>query len=112
MEILPGAEIAVVSLEKLRGYSLDSSHPTGKHKARVFEAALGMTQSDAQQLREMILRAILVTEAVDQGTNIHGTRYAVDFTAFGVKGTVMIRTTWIIDVGATAPRLTSCYVIG
>ena len=112
MGVLPGADDAIVPLEKLRDYSLDSFHPTGKHKARVFESALGMTQNDASRLREMILRAILVTGAVSQDTNIHGTRYIVDFPTLGMKGPVMIRTAWIIDVGVSVPRLTSCYVIG
>ena len=112
MGLLPGAENAVVLLEKLRDYSLDLDHPVGKHKARVFEAALGLTQGDASRLRDMVLRAILVNEAVDHGTNIHGTRYTVDFQAFGGRGPVTIRTAWIIDLGETIPRLTSCYVRG
>lgn len=112
MSLLPNAGIAIVRLEKLRNYSLDSSHPTGKHKARVFAAALGMTGKDAPRLREMILRAVLVNEAFDAGTNMHGTRYTVDFQSLGLKGQVTIRTAWIIDIGDTVPRLTSCYVKG
>lgn len=45
MDFLPNADKAVVPLEKLLGYSLDSSHPVGKHKARVFASALGMTKT-------------------------------------------------------------------
>lgn len=33
---LPNAENAVVSIEKLRDYSLNPNHPEGKHKARAF----------------------------------------------------------------------------
>jgi len=112
MGLLPGAEKAVVPLEKLRDYSLNSNHPVGKHKARVFEAALGMTRDDASHLRDMVLRAIGVNDAVTHGTNIHGTRYTVDFQALGVRGPVTIRSAWIIDRGETIPRLTSCYIKG
>lgn len=79
MNILPNANKAVVPLEKLSGYSLDSSHPVGKHKARVFASALGMTESDAPRLREMILQAVLTNEAVEVETNEHGTRYRLIF---------------------------------
>jgi hypothetical protein len=48
MALLPNADKAVVPLEKLRGYSLASSHPVGKHKARVFASALEMTEDDAR----------------------------------------------------------------
>ncbi len=112
MGLLPNAEIAVVSLEKLRDYSLDPSHSAGKHKARVFKAALGMTQNDASRLKAMILQAILVNHATDQGANVHGNRYAVDFQALGLDRTVTIRTAWIVDKGETIPRLTSSYVVG
>lgn len=112
MALLPNADQAVVPLEKLRGYSLDSSHPVGKHKARVFAAALGMTKTDAPRLREMILQAVLTNEAIEVGTNEHGTRYTVDFQTLGLKGAVTIRTAWITDAGASLPRLTSCYVKG
>lgn len=59
----------------------------------------------------MILKAILVNEAVDQGSNLHGNRYTVDFKAIGIHGEVTIRTAWIVDLGEAVPRLTSCYVL-
>lgn len=39
---LPHAELAIVEIAKLRDYSLDGSHEEGKHKTRVFAAALGI----------------------------------------------------------------------
>lgn len=110
MAILPNADKAVVPIEKLRGYSLDASHPVGKHKARVFASALGMTQADAPRLREMILQAVLKNEAVEIDTNEHGMRFVVDFQTLGLKGAVTVRMAWIIDSGANVPRLTSCYI--
>ena len=34
-------------MAKLRDYSLDPVHSKGKHKARVFASALGLTRNDA-----------------------------------------------------------------
>jgi hypothetical protein len=110
MGLLPNAEKAIIRLEKLRDYSLDLSHPVGKHKARVFESATGMTQSDAPRLMEMILRAVLLNDVVSSEKTVHGERYAVDFQILGKNDPVTIRTAWIIDVNETIPRLTSCYI--
>ena len=110
MPKLPAAEYAQVSLEKLRDYSLNPEHGKGGHKARVFAASLGFTAADADRLREMILAAVLITEAQPGATDEHGARYTVDFEAPGLRGTVTIRTAWIIDAGETIPRLVSCYV--
>ncbi len=88
MALLSNAEKAVVPLEKLRGYSLDSSHPVGKYKARVFASALEMTEKDAPRLREMILQAVLTNEAVEVDANEYGTRFVMDFQTPGLKGAV------------------------
>ena len=107
---LPHADQAVVDIAKLRDYSLNPLHPEGKHKARVFAAALGFSLSDAEKLRAMIIAAIS-TEDDDAGpTDEHGARYAVDFSTQGLRGMVTIRTAWIIDRGETVPRMVSCYV--
>lgn len=111
MKLLPNAEHAKIPIEKLRDYSLGRDHPVGKHKARVFESALGMTSKDASRLRDLVLQAVLVNEAVDQGSNKHGTRYFVDFQVFGTKGPVTVPSAWIIDKGESIPRPTSCYVV-
>jgi hypothetical protein len=79
MPLLPNATKAIVTLEKLRDYSLDPNHEKGKHKARVFASALGFTQQDARRLREMILQAILINEVAEGKSDVHGARYTVDF---------------------------------
>jgi hypothetical protein len=89
MAKLPNAERALVDIRKLRDYSLNPEHDEGKHKARVFKAALGFTRADAQKLREM---------------------YVIDFTTPGLHGNVIIRTAWIVEVDTDFPRLVSCYI--
>lgn len=81
MGLLPHADSAIVPIEKLRDYVLDPEHPVGKHKARVFAAALGIRRNDAPRLKSLILKGILKNEAVDQGDSIHGARYRVDFSS-------------------------------
>lgn len=113
MAKLPNAERAVVSIEKLRDYSLNPEHPEGKHKARVFQAAFGFTQADAATLREMVLEAANTGEATTGKTISHGQMYVVDFIAPGLlRRDVTIRTAWLVAKNTDFPRLVSCYVKG
>jgi hypothetical protein len=50
-ENLPHAERAVVPREKLEGYLLNLGHEVGRHKARVFGAALGMYGADERETK-------------------------------------------------------------
>lgn len=107
---LPHADQAIVDIAKLRDYSLNPSHPEGKHKARVFAAILGFSVADAERLRAMIVAAISTEEATAGVTDEHGERFVVDFATQALRGMVTIRTAWIVDRGEILPRLVSCYV--
>jgi hypothetical protein len=54
---LPHGPAAIVEIAKLRDYSLNPAHKEGKHKARVFAAALGIGPPEAAWLREKLLAA-------------------------------------------------------
>lgn len=45
---LPNGDKAVVDIEKIRAYCLSMVHPRGKHKARVFQAVLGISVEHAE----------------------------------------------------------------
>jgi hypothetical protein len=62
--LLPNREQAVVDLTKLSDYCLNPEHPRGRHKARVFASALGLTLADAESLRAMLLLVALDHEAI------------------------------------------------
>lgn len=109
---LPNAENAVVDIAKLRDYSLNAAHVEGKHKARVFVAALTFTVADAERVRKLILAAVLINECREGQASEHGKRYVVDFEVEGLRGMVTIRSAWIISDTDDRPRLTSCYVKG
>lgn len=108
---LPGAALAIVDIEKLRDYCLSENHPRGRHKARVFESALGLTANDAAELREAILSAIQAEEAIAGERDEYGQRYFVDFSMKRQNKDAVIHTAWIIRRDEDIPRLTSCYVL-
>ena len=109
--LLPNAESAIVELAKLRDYSLNPYHERGQHKARVFEAALGVRTEDAEWLRTQILTRALLDEAEENAPSVFGRRFIVDMQLIRAGKSAVVRTTWIIEHGTEHPRLTSCYVI-
>lgn len=108
---LPNSDRAVVDIAKLRGYCLNPKHRRGQHKARVFEAALGLTADDAEFLRDVLLEAVQRYEARPTEAIEYGQLYVLDFPVQGPRGEAMIRSGWIIRQGEDFPRLTSCYVL-
>lgn len=55
---IPNADKAVVDIQKLTDYCLSHEHPRGKHKARMFLSALGVTTVYAGELRDALLRKV------------------------------------------------------
>lgn len=108
---LPNAERAIVDIAKLRDYCLNFDHPRGQHKARVFAAALGLTATDAQTLREALLAAARTYDATSSEQDDYGQRYVLDFTMSSSTGEAMVRSVWIVRHDEDFPRLTTCYVL-
>jgi hypothetical protein len=106
---LPHPDRAVVEIEKLRDYCLNPQHEDGKHKARVFASALGLTQADAAWLRERLL-AVASDEATLIGRSRYGSLYMVDFEIEARAGRVTVRSGWIVRTSEDFPRLTTCFV--
>ncbi|MFY9314250.1 MAG: DUF6883 domain-containing protein [Burkholderiales bacterium] len=108
---LPNGDRAIVEIEKLRRYCLNSGHPRGRHKARVFAASLGVAAQDAETLRADLLLAARTDDAEVGQSDKHGTRYTLDCRMRrGVKSAV-VRSHWIVRKGEDAPRLVTCYVV-
>jgi hypothetical protein len=106
---IPNAERAVVDIRKLRDYCLNPIHDEGKHKARLFAAALSMTANDAEDLREALLQAVKTEDARLGRRDEYGQRYLIDFMLAWRGKQAMIRSGWIIEHGTEMPRLTTCY---
>ena len=111
MAKLPNAENAIVEVRKLRDYSLSSDHPRGRHKARVFASALGLTADDAEEVRKALLSAALTEDAAPAEEDEYGKRYVLDFEMKTGAGTATVRSAWIVRRGEDVPRFTSCYVL-
>ena len=108
---LPNARQAIVEIAKLRDYSLDATHEEGKHKARVFAAALGAGADDADWLREKLLEAALRYECVRGRNTPFGQRYVLDFPLTKGPQEARVRSVWNVRPGETVPRLITCYVL-
>lgn len=92
---LPNGDRAVVDIAKLRDYCLSADHPRGRHKARVFASATGLTTEHAEK----------------SDRDEFGRRYTIDLTVGGPTGSASVRSSWIVRTDEDFPRLTSCHVL-
>lgn len=106
---VPNAERAVVDARKLRDYCLNPNHAEGKHKARLFAAAFGMTANDAEGLREILLEIVKTHDCVLGRRDGDGQRYVIDFALDWRGKHARVRSGWIIENEPDPPRLTTCY---
>lgn len=110
MEI-PNNERAVVDIKKLQEYCLNDNHPRGKHKARVFRSALGLTQEDSAWLKEKLLEAVRTNDAEEDRSDRFGQRYVLDFELETKMSKETIRSKWIVRDEESFPRFVTCFVI-
>ena len=106
---LPNGDSAIIPMEKLVSYCLNPNHSSGKHKARVFASALGITAENADDLRELIARAAIEGEVVQQSKTQFGQLYKVDW-PIPEQESVVLRTLWEISLSQTSPRLVSAFI--
>ncbi len=107
---LPNPTRAHITLDKLTDYCLNADHPRGRHKARVFQATLGISAADAEQLRAALLTAAATSDAIATDSDAFGQRFLLDFQMEGPRGQVTVRSLWIVRSGEDFARLTSCFV--
>jgi len=110
MALLPNHQQALIAIEKLKDYCLNPVHPTGKDKAVVFKAVLGITDRDADFLKEAIIKALSKGEIVLGREDQYGKRYTVDVKIRTFDKEAIVRTGWIIKKNEGFPTLTTCYV--
>jgi hypothetical protein len=109
---LPNGYRAILDIRKLEDYCLSRTHPRGRHKARVFEQALGLHQEDAAWLRANLLEAAVTTgEAVLVTTDAWGTHWQLDAIVRRHRKRAVVRTLWIVRTGEDLPRLVTCWVL-
>lgn len=89
---------------------MNTSHPQGKHKARVFASVLGLTDADTDTLHDTLQEAVQSKEATVIDKDDYGVRYQIDFEMTTDTGTAIIRSGWIIRTDEDYPRFVTCYV--
>jgi filamentous hemagglutinin len=100
-----------VDPRKLTEYALNPQAPRGRHKAIVFERALGFTRENYVDLLTQIERRALETKATFHSEDAFGRRYMVDLTVEGTGGRQgVVRTGWLVPTGADEARLVTLYV--
>lgn len=108
---LPNATEAFIDDRKLLEYCLDFEHEEGKHKARVFASALGITAEIFYVLKEAIQVAALSEEVVFLRKLSSGNLYQLDFEMNYFGKSAVVRTGWIVLQDEDFPRLTTCFVL-
>jgi hypothetical protein len=106
---LPNGNKAEVSRQKLIGYCLNPNHASGKHKAKVFASALGITADNVEILDELIQTAAVEGEVVQENTTEFGRQFKVDWT-IPETNNVILRTIWEISHLNSNPRLVSAFI--
>ena len=89
---------------------MNPDSPRGRHKARVFAAALGLTAADAPKLRAALLEVARTGDARRGERDVYGQRYTMDFVMVTATGRAAVHSAWIVLRGKREPRLTTCYV--
>ncbi|OOX81424.1 DUF6883 domain-containing protein [Snodgrassella alvi] len=108
---LANVDKAVIDPNKVTSYALNTEHPVGGNKAKVFESALGYNQSNANDLISKIQSGAKTNTAILGKADNHGQRITIDMPITGPNGkTATVRTGWIYDPGSSTPRLTTLYV--
>jgi hypothetical protein len=111
MPNLPHSENAIINPAKLRDYCLNADHPRGRHKARVFREALGLSMDDAEWLQQNIRDGIQNHPGEKQETDSFGSRWRVDLPLTRQGKSVVVRTGWMIKTGEQFPHLITCWVL-
>ncbi|MBM2622952.1 hypothetical protein JIG36_46380 [Actinoplanes sp. LDG1-06] len=101
----PDFRDAEIDSNKITAYAMNPDHPVGKNKYRVIHSATGLEPGDAalveQQIRDGIAQGTPILAKPDE----YGQRWGVNVPLTGPRGTIIVRTAWIVDVGSTTPRL-------
>ena len=100
-----------MDITKLRDYMLNPFHKEGKHKARVFEAALGLSINDAEWLRTKLMEITQQQDCQVGKKTEYGQRYLIDFPLTHQDKTAKLRSVWIMRSGENFSRLVTCYVL-
>lgn len=113
MKLRDFASRLTISPTKFTMYALNENPPKGKHKARVFRATLGYTESNYATLLSQIEAQALDAEATIYKEDQHGRHLQVDLPVIGIMGQAeMVRTGWLVGPNSDTALLSTLYVLG
>jgi hypothetical protein len=102
--IIPAAQHAIISREKIVQYLLNLDHPEGGSKAAVLAHA-GFSLERPEELERDLRVQHLSLDAQRGKASPYGEKYEIVGPLAGPGGHVMIRSVWIVRHGESAPRL-------
>lgn len=99
-----------IASRKLDGYLLSPTHPTGKHKARLWRSVFGICQNDGDLLKSL-LRGQLDQAAPVEKPGGKTQRWELVIPRFrGPNNTTApVLTAWALEDGRSRPHLTTAY---
>jgi hypothetical protein len=102
-----------VDPRKLDDYLLSPTHPTGRHKARLWSSVFGISEGDGRLLEQLIREQLYQAEPVEREKTRATRRWELVMPRFrgpnGKEGPV--RTAWALEVGKSRPHLTTAFPI-
>ncbi|MES1198722.1 MAG: DUF6883 domain-containing protein [Pseudomonadota bacterium] len=107
---LPNGDRATVPLDRLRSYVLSTDHPKGKHKARVFAAALGLSASEALVLQAWLLDLAINGDAEPSQSDQYGQRFVIRGKMRYNGREAEVRTVWIVRTSRETPEFLTALV--
>ncbi|WP_328373955.1 WXG100 family type VII secretion target [Micromonospora zamorensis] len=101
----PDFSQAEIDSRKITAYAMNPDHPVGKNKFRVINSATGLGPDDADAILQQIREGVLAGKPLLGKADEFGQRWNVDLPLTGPDGTITVRTAWILESGASAPRM-------
>lgn len=117
MSRLPNFIQAVIEDSKLLDYALNPENERGRHKARVFQSALGFNLANWQMLRQAILEGLPDYDALLTSETPFGAKYRVTLSITGPNDRKAdVLTIWQFDrlpdgTLNSRPRLVTLYIL-
>lgn len=103
---LPNAIMAATDQNKIQRYVLNSNHPYGKEKARVFNSVLGYHFENWDTLSNKIFDLLQTSQVSKSEATKYGTKYVVPMRIYGERGkSMVVNTVWQFDNNSEIPRL-------
>ncbi|WP_433112496.1 WXG100 family type VII secretion target [Micromonospora sp. CA-246542] len=101
----PDFSKAEIDSRKITAYAMNPEHPVGKNKYRVINSATGLGPDDADVIMQQIREGVLAGKPLQGKADDFGQRWSVDLPLTGPDGTITVRTAWILENGASTPRM-------